>query len=130
MDSVGALLFDGFELLDVFGPLEALGPCQNGVGRLPALHPADNRPPEQPFEVAPRKSRTVGGLGFQHLLGVTGIGRNAVALGQAGSGAGGLARPVVQQAAGPHELRQHHAPVFGPALQIHPFAGGQLEAKM
>jgi transcriptional regulator GlxA family with amidase domain len=25
MDSIGALLFDGFELLDVFGPLEAFG---------------------------------------------------------------------------------------------------------
>jgi putative intracellular protease/amidase len=25
MDSVAALLFDGFELLDVFGPLEAFG---------------------------------------------------------------------------------------------------------
>jgi hypothetical protein len=25
MDSVGELLFDGFELLDVFGPLEAFG---------------------------------------------------------------------------------------------------------
>jgi putative intracellular protease/amidase len=25
MDSVAALLFDGFELLDVFGPMEAFG---------------------------------------------------------------------------------------------------------